>query len=87
MRAPKFNFNCQVHHFIQPVILDGLTTHHLVRFMVYNHKVKVSNAYTVTYYGQNLSFVHPDHLCFDRTTCDNINGPGDYLCPNHLCST
>ena len=25
---------------------------------------------------QNLSFVHPDHLCFDRTTCDNINGPG-----------
>ena len=28
------------------------------------------------YRGQNLSFAHPDHLCFDRTTYDNINGPG-----------
>ena len=21
-------------------------------------------------------FAHPDHLCFDRTAYDNINGPG-----------
>ena len=26
-----------------------------------------------------LLFVHPDHLCFDRTTYDNINGPGGPL--------
>ena len=25
---------------------------------------------------QNLLFAHPDHLCFDRTTYDNINGSG-----------
>ena len=25
---------------------------------------------------QNLSFAHSDHLCFDRTTYDNINGLG-----------
>ena len=31
---------------------------------------------TVIYCEQNLLFVHPDHLCFDRTTYDNINGPG-----------
>ena len=30
----------------------------------------------VIYCEQNLLFVHPDHLCFDRTTYDNINGPG-----------
>ena len=30
----------------------------------------------VTYCEQNLLFVHLDHLCFDRTTYDNINGPG-----------
>ena len=30
---------------------------------------------TVIYCEQNLLFVHPDHLCFDRTTYDNINGP------------
>jgi len=28
------------------------------------------------YRGQNLSFAHPDHLCFDQTTYDNINGRG-----------
>ena len=32
--------------------------------------------HAVTYCKQNLLFVHPDHLCFDRTTYDNINGPG-----------
>ena len=31
----------------------------------------------VTYCEQNLLFVHPDHLCFDRTTYDNINGLGE----------
>ena len=31
---------------------------------------------TVIYCEQNLLFVHPDHLCFYRTTYDNINGPG-----------
>ena len=30
----------------------------------------------VIYCEQNILFVHPDHLCFDRTTYDNINGPG-----------
>ena len=30
----------------------------------------------VIYCEQNLLFVHPDHLCFDWTTYDNINGPG-----------
>ena len=28
------------------------------------------------YRGQNLSFAYPDHLCFDRTMYDNINGLG-----------
>ena len=32
--------------------------------------------HAITYRDQNLSFAHPDHLCFDRTTYDNINGPG-----------
>ena len=32
--------------------------------------------HAITYCEQNLSFAHPDHLCFDRTTYDNINGPG-----------
>ena len=34
--------------------------------------------HAVTYRRQNLSFVHPDHLCLDRTTYDNIknDGPG-----------
>ena len=31
--------------------------------------------HAITYCEQNLSFAHPDHLCFDRTTYDNINGP------------
>ena len=30
----------------------------------------------VIYCKQNLLFLHPDHSCFDRTTYDNINGPG-----------
>ena len=33
----------------------------------------------VSYCEQNLLFVHPDHLCFDRTTYDNINRPGGPL--------
>ena len=33
-------------------------------------------SYCITYCEQNLSFSHPDHLCFDWTTYDNINGPG-----------
>ena len=32
--------------------------------------------HAVTYCEQNLSFAHLDHLCFDRTTYDNINGLG-----------
>ena len=32
--------------------------------------------HAITYCEQNLSFAYPDHLCFDRTTYDNINGPG-----------
>ena len=28
----------------------------------------------VIYREQNLLFAHPDHLCFDQTTYDNING-------------
>ena len=35
--------------------------------------------HALTYCGQNLSFVHPDHLCFDQTTCDNIIGPAGPL--------
>ena len=37
--------------------------------------------YIVTYYEQNLLFLHPDHLCFDQT-CDNIKLMvwGDHLC-------
>ena len=31
---------------------------------------------------QNLLFVHPDHLCFDRTTYDNINGPAGPIMSN-----
>ena len=34
---------------------------------------------------QNLLFVHPDHLCFDRTTYDNINGPaGPLMYPDQI---
>ena len=52
--------------------LDGLTTVHLVRFILL-----LSNACCYPLPWQNLSFAHPaDHLCFDRTTYDNINGPG-----------
>ena len=29
--------------------------------------------HTITYCGQNISLVHPDHLRFDWTTYDNIN--------------
>ena len=36
----------------------------------------------VIYYEQNLLFVHPDHLCFDRTTYDNINGPAGPIMSN-----
>ena len=32
--------------------------------------------HAVTYCEKNLSFAQPDHLCFDQTTYDNINGPG-----------
>ena len=34
--------------------------------------------HAVSYRGQNLSFSHLDHLCFDQTTCncDKINGLG-----------
>ena len=46
----------------------------------------------VIYCEQNLLFVHPDHLCFDRTTYDKINGPGGpfmfdiIVRPDHLCT-
>ena len=33
-------------------------------------------------YEQNLLFVHTDHLCFDRTTYDNINGPAGLIMSN-----
>ena len=29
----------------------------------------------------------PDHLCFDRTTYDTINGPGDHLYARHNWSS
>ena len=35
--------------------------------------------HVITYCEQNLLFAHPDHLCFDRTTYDSINGRGDHL--------
>ena len=39
----------------------------------------------VIYCEQNLLFVHPDHLCFDRTTYDNINGPaGPIMYPDQI---
>ena len=36
----------------------------------------------VVYCEQNLLFVHPDHLCFGRTTYDNINGPAGPIMSN-----
>ena len=39
----------------------------------------------VIYCEQNLLFVHPDHLCFDRTTYDNIIGPaGPLMYPDQI---
>ena len=29
---------------------------------------------------QNLLFVHLDHLCFEQTIYNNIDGQGDHLC-------
>ena len=48
---------------------------------MFGHIVSAASSSTliilaVFYCEQNLLFVHPDHLCFDRTTYDNINGPG-----------
>ena len=33
---------------------------------------------------QNLSFVHLDHLCLDRTTYDILNGPAGPLMHVHM---
>ena len=33
-----------------------------------------------------ILFANTDHLCFDRTTYDNINGPGRPVYARHNCS-
>ena len=73
--------------------LDGLTTRRLVRFVLQLYSkaidtvdftvsmVKLSNAcYHLLYCEQNLSFAHPDHLCFDRTIYVRHNWSGRTTC-------
>ena len=70
---------CRSHPF-QTYIYRNLTWNTIIYLTLIRSAIMLA----VIYCEQNLLFVHPDHLCFDRTTYDNINGLGKPLMFNMI---